>query len=101
MKFLLIKSSSSRRSLKKKEVQYLALKSIIYNLKVSPEIRWEASLLLSKLVNADKYSRAKLKNRCFITGRSRGYSRFFNLSRIQVRNLARNNQLPFVKKASW
>jgi small subunit ribosomal protein S14 len=101
MKFLLTKVSSSRRLLKKREVQYLALKSIIHDLRISSEIRWEASLLLSKLVDTEKHSRARLKNRCFLTGRSRGYLDFFNLSRIQFRDLARNNRLPFVKKASW
>jgi len=101
MKFLLVKASSSRKTLKKKEAQYLALKSIIYNLRISTEIRWEASLLLSNFMSTNKHSRASLKNRCFLTGRSRGYLRFFNLSRVQVRDLARNSQLPFVKKSSW
>ncbi len=44
---------------------------------------------------------ARLKNRCTITGRSRGYMRAFGLSRIQFRELALEGKIPGVKKASW
>ncbi len=40
-------------------------------------------------------------NRCVVTGRSRGYIRFFGLSRIMLRDLARKGELPGVKKSSW
>lgn len=43
----------------------------------------------------------RLKNRCAITGRSRGYMRAFGLSRIQFRELALEGKIPGVKKASW
>ena len=46
-------------------------------------------------------SPVRLKNRCAITGRSRGYMRTFGLSRIEFRELARNGKIPGVKKASW
>jgi small subunit ribosomal protein S14 len=46
-------------------------------------------------------SAVRLKNRCSITGRSRGYMRTFGLSRIQFRELAREGKIPGVKKASW
>lgn len=46
-------------------------------------------------------SPVRLKNRCAITGRSRGYLRAFGLSRIQFRELARNGMIPGVKKSSW
>jgi small subunit ribosomal protein S14 len=99
MKNLIIKQQVFRENFKNFETHYLALKSIIHNQKLSPSSRWEASLLLSKF--AKKQSRVMLKNRCFLTGRGRSYSRFFKLSRIQIRDLARNNELPFIKKASW
>lgn len=41
------------------------------------------------------------KNRCAVTGRSRGYMRFFGLSRIQFREMARRGEIPGVKKSSW
>lgn len=46
-------------------------------------------------------SPVRLKNRCSITGRRRGYMRAFGLSRIQFREMARQGKIPGVKKASW
>jgi small subunit ribosomal protein S14 len=46
-------------------------------------------------------SPVRVKNRCSITGRGRGYLRAFGLSRIQFRELAREGKVPGVKKASW
>ena len=46
-------------------------------------------------------SRVRLKNRCQITGRPRGYVRYFGLSRIMVRDMALNGKIPGLKKASW
>ena len=46
-------------------------------------------------------SPVRIKNRCAVSGRSRGYIRAFGLSRIQFRELARQGQIPGVKKASW
>jgi small subunit ribosomal protein S14 len=46
-------------------------------------------------------SPVRVKNRCAITGRSRGYMRAFGLSRIMFRELAREGKIPGIKKASW
>jgi len=46
-------------------------------------------------------SPVRIKNRCSITGRSRGYMRLFGLSRIQFREMARRGEIPGVKKSSW
>lgn len=46
-------------------------------------------------------SPVRLKNRCAISGRPRGYMRTFGISRIQFRELAREGKIPGVKKASW
>lgn len=46
-------------------------------------------------------SPVRVKNRCAISGRGRGYMRAFGLSRIQFRELAREGKIPGVKKASW
>jgi small subunit ribosomal protein S14 len=43
----------------------------------------------------------RLRNRCWKTGRPRGYSRFFGLCRNAVRELAHDCFLPGVTKASW
>lgn len=46
-------------------------------------------------------SAVRLKNRCQLTGRPRGYVRYFGLSRIMVRDMALNGKIPGLKKASW
>ena len=46
-------------------------------------------------------SRVRLKNRCWKTGRPRGYYRDFGLSRHVVREMAHECLLPGVKKSSW
>ncbi|MEK4670490.1 30S ribosomal protein S14 [Niallia sp. FSL R7-0271] len=46
-------------------------------------------------------SPTRLKNRCEVTGRPRGYLRKFNMSRIAFREYAHKGQIPGVKKASW
>ena len=43
----------------------------------------------------------RLRNRCWKTGRPRGYSRFFGLCRNAVRELAHDGLLPGVTKSSW
>lgn len=46
-------------------------------------------------------SPVRVKNRCAVSGRGRGYMRPFGLSRIAFRELAREGKIPGVKKASW
>ena len=46
-------------------------------------------------------SRVRLKNRCALTGRPRGYVRYFGISRIALRDMALNGKIPGLKKASW
>ena len=46
-------------------------------------------------------SKVRLKNRCQITGRPKGYIRYFGLSRVMFREMALNGKIPGVRKASW
>lgn len=46
-------------------------------------------------------SRVRLKNRCQLTGRPRGYVRYFGISRVALRDMALNGKIPGLKKASW
>jgi len=43
----------------------------------------------------------RLRNRCQLTGRPRGYMRHFGISRNQFRDMALQGKIPGVKKASW
>jgi small subunit ribosomal protein S14 len=42
-----------------------------------------------------------MRNRCKLTGRSRGYLRTFGLCRIAFRDMARAGVIPGVRKSSW
>ncbi|WP_185873118.1 30S ribosomal protein S14 [Blattabacterium cuenoti] len=46
-------------------------------------------------------SPVRLRNRCTISGRCRGYMRKFGVSRIVFRNLVYQGLIPGIKKASW
>ena len=46
-------------------------------------------------------SPVRLRNRCAMTGRSRGYMREFGVSRIVFRNMARQGKIPGIRKSSW
>ena len=46
-------------------------------------------------------SPVRIKNRCNMSGRSRGYMRAFGLSRISFREAALRGEVPGIKKSSW
>lgn len=46
-------------------------------------------------------SPVRLHNRCQLTGRGKGYMRYFGISRVMFREMALNGLIPGVKKASW
>ena len=46
-------------------------------------------------------SPVRQRNRCALTGRSRGYMRRFGVSRIVFRDMARKGRIPGVQKSSW
>lgn len=46
-------------------------------------------------------SPVRLKNRCQLTGRPKGYMRYFGMSRVIFRDMALGGKIPGVKKASW
>ncbi len=60
------------------------------------EGRWEE---LQKLPRNS--SKVRVRNRCNMSGRPRGYMRDFGLSRIAFRNLALEGKIPGIKKSSW
>ena len=46
-------------------------------------------------------SKIRIRNRCQLTGRTRGVYRKFGLSRIKIRELSMTGDLPGVVKSSW
>lgn len=75
------------------------LKSIWLDPKNSDEEREAAQRKLNSMPRNS--SPVRVRNRCALTGRPRGYYRKFGLSRIAVRDCALRGDLPGVIKASW
>ncbi len=63
------------------------------------EERFAARLKLAALPRNS--AKVRVRNRCEITGRPRGYYRKFKMSRIALRELASVGQIPGLGKASW
>jgi small subunit ribosomal protein S14 len=99
-KLSLINRDEKRRALVKKYAKKRdALVAIIDNTKLSDDERWAARLKLQQLPrNANP---TRLRNRCAITGRPRGYFRKFGLGRNKLREFAMRGEVPGIVKASW
>jgi small subunit ribosomal protein S14 len=76
-----------------------ALKKVISSPASTPEQVDEAVMKLQKMPR--DASPIRVRNRCSQSGRSRGYLRKFGLSRIALRDLALQGQIPGVVKSSW
>lgn len=46
-------------------------------------------------------SPVRLKNRCKLSGRPKGYMRFFGINRLEFREMALYGKIPGLTKASW
>ncbi|MGE5270887.1 MAG: 30S ribosomal protein S14 [Thiohalocapsa sp.] len=75
------------------------LKALARDRDAAPEDRFEAQLKLAELPRNS--SATRVRNRCALTGRPRGFYRKFKLSRIAVRELAASGQIPGMLKSSW
>jgi small subunit ribosomal protein S14 len=69
------------------------------NMNLTEEERQDARTALNKMPRDT--SPYRLRNRCSLTGRSRGYLRKFGLSRLCFREMASQGLIPGVTKASW
>ena len=98
------KSAVNRNEMVKKLVaQYAArreaLKAKANDESLPLEDRFAARLKLAKLPRNSAASR--IRNRCEITGRPRAYYRKLHMSRIALRKLGNEGQIPGLTKASW
>lgn len=76
-----------------------ALKEIANNEDLPMEERFKARLKLAKLPRNS--SPTRLHNRCQISGRPKAYYRKLKISRIALRDLASDGQVPGMVKSSW
>lgn len=75
------------------------LKRTIASPDTEPDARMEAQRELQR--QPRDASRVRLRNRDAVDGRPRGYFRRFGLSRVRLREMAHNGELPGVTKSSW
>jgi small subunit ribosomal protein S14 len=76
-----------------------ALKAVVSDESKSVEERFKASLKLAQLPRNS--SATRLHNRCQLTGRPHAYYRKLKVSRIMLRELGSNGQIPGLVKSSW
>lgn len=87
------------RTVKKFKARRDALRARAKDIAVSEEERAQSQLALQKMPRDASPSR--VRNRCRITGRTRGYYRKFGLSRSKLRKAAMRGDVPGLVKASW
>jgi len=86
---MVVKFASKRADLKKKAI----------DTSLSEDERQEARIKLNKMPRDASPSRKR--NRCALTGRSRGFYRKFGLGRNKLREAAMRGDIPGLVKASW
>jgi len=86
----LVKKFSSKRA---------RLKAIAIDQSIPAEERFSARLKLAELPRNSAPTR--IRNRCELSGRPRGYYRKFKISRIALRDLASSGHIPGMVKSSW
>lgn len=95
----MLERESKRKKLVKK---YFETRKILLNKLKEANSLEEKFFLNGKLQKLPRNSSpSRLHNRCWKTGRPRGFFRFFGLCRNAVRELAHDCFLPGVTKASW
>ena len=93
------KNNKRKLMVKKFKNKRLNLKKKINDRNISMEERFKIQAKISELPRDG--SRVRVRNRCELTGRTRGVYRKFGLSRIKIRELSMAGLLPGVVKSSW
>jgi small subunit ribosomal protein S14 len=75
------------------------LKRVAEDESLTPEERFQARLKLAALPRNS--AAVRIRNRCELTGRPRGYYRKLKMSRIALRDLASMGLVPGMVKSSW
>ncbi len=98
------KSSIEKNKRRRKMTKSLSgrrarLKAVAMDKTKPMEERFSASLKLAELPRNS--SATRIRNRCEMTGRPRGYYRKHKLSRIALRELGNKGLIPGLVKSSW
>ena len=98
-KSMVERNKKRERLTKRYAAKRAALRAVIDDRQTEPEERFQAVMQLAKLPRNG--ARNRIRNRCQVTGRSRGYYRKLKMSRIALRELGSLGQVPGVVKSSW
>jgi small subunit ribosomal protein S14 len=93
------KNNRRRRLVKQYAGRRARLKQITEDLSLPVEERFAAQLKLAELPRNS--SPTRVRNRCELTGRPRAYYRKLRMSRIALRELSSQGQIPGMTKSSW
>lgn len=88
-----------RKLVASKKTSRASLSEVVKNKDASFEERIAAVHKLAEMPRNS--SKTRIRNRCLLTGRPRGYYRKFQVSRIALRELGNLGMIPGVTKASW
>ena len=94
-----LRNENRKQLMEKCAEQRAALKAVLKSKSSSDEEKRNAQRALSGLPKNS--SPVRVRNRCEISGRVRGYLRRFAMSRIDFRLLALKGEIPGVRKSSW
>ena len=97
-KNMIQREKKRKKLVKKYYTKRKKIKELLNQSKETPQ-KMDLQKQLQKLPRDSSASR--LRNRCWLTGRSRGYYRFFGFSRHILREMSRECLLPGVTKSSW
>jgi small subunit ribosomal protein S14 len=98
-KAMVERNKKRRRMAEKYAAKRAELKAMAEDTGRPPEERFQARLKLAKLPRNS--SEVRIRNRCELTGRPRGYYRKLRLSRVMLRELGSEGQIPGMVKSSW
>ena len=93
------RNKKRKRLVEKYKVKRAELKALLANPKTTDVEFFAAQKKLSKLPRNS--SKVRIRNRCSLSGRPRGYIGRFDVSRITFRELALSGKIPGVIKSSW
>jgi small subunit ribosomal protein S14 len=96
---LIVKNERRKKIVTKYRAKKNELRAKSRDVSLSDDERFDAQLALQKMPRNSCENR--VRNRCVLTGRSRGYLQNFRLSRIKFRELALSGMLPGITKSSW
>jgi small subunit ribosomal protein S14 len=93
------KNNRRRKMVKQYAGKRARLKAITQSKAVSMEERFAAQLKLTEMPRDS--AKIRIRNRCELTGRPRGYYRKVKMSRLALRELSNSGLIPGMVKASW